>query len=161
MRLLSIFSLPWNSDPTTRNCKAALGNILAARGQFQDAVAHYRKALEIRPDDLAAQKNLAWLRATCPVASQRNGGEALELAQRANRRCDGKRPDVLDTLAAAYAEIGWFQEAVAAEGKALELVAQQNAPASADALRARMALYQAGRPFRQPQPASSPLRHKP
>ena len=114
--------------PDDAELQSTLGNILAARGQFQDAVAHYRKALEIRPDDLAAQKNLAWLRATCPVASQRNGGEALELAQRANRRCDGKRPDVLDTLAAAYAEIGWFQEAVAAEGKALELVAQQNAP---------------------------------
>ena len=111
--------------PNDAELQSALGNILAARGQFQDAVAHYRKALEIRPDDLAAQKNLAWLRATCPVASQRNGGEAVELAQRANRRCDGKRPDVLDTLAAAYAEIGWFQEAVAAEGKALELAAQQ------------------------------------
>ena len=111
--------------PNDADLQSTLGNILAARGQFQDAVAHYHKALEIRPDDLAAQKNLAWLRATCPVASQRNGGEALELAQRANRRCDGKRPDVLDTLAAAYAEIGWFPEAVAAEGKALELATQQ------------------------------------
>ena len=42
------------------------------------------------------------------MASLRNGDEAVELAQRANRRCDGKRPDVLDTLAASYAELGQF-----------------------------------------------------
>ena len=121
---------------------------------------HYRKALQIRPDDLVAQKNLAWLRATCPVASQRNGEEAVELAQRANRHCDGKRPDVLDTLAAAYAEIGWFPEAVAAEGKALELATQQHSQSLIDVIRVRMALYQARRPFRQPPPASAPPKHK-
>jgi tetratricopeptide (TPR) repeat protein len=144
--------------PNDADLQSALGDILAARGQFPDAVAHYQKALQIQPDDLAAQKNLAWLRATCPVASQRNGEEAVELAQRANRRCDGKRPDVLDTLAAAYAEFGWFPEAAAAEGKALELATQQHAQPLTDALRVRMALYQARRPFRQPQRASVPPR---
>ncbi len=141
--------------------QSTLGDILAARGQFQEAVAHYRKALEIRPDDLAAERDLAWLRATCPVASQRNGEEALALAERANRRCAGKRPDVLDTLAAAYAEIGWFPEAVATEGKALELATQQHAQSLTPALRARMAGYQAGRPFRQAPWASTPRRPKP
>ena len=141
--------------PNDATLQSTLGNIMAARGEFQDAVAHYRKALQIRPDDLAAQRNLAWLRATCPVASQRNGEEAVELAQRANRRCDGRRPDVLDTLAAAYAELGWFPEAVAAEGKALELATQQHAQSLTDAFRARMALYEARKPFRQPPPASA------
>ncbi len=144
--------------PNDADLQSALGDILAARGQFPDAVAHYHKALQIQPGGLAAQKNLAWLRATCPVASQRNGEEAVELAQRANRRCDGRRPDVLDALAAAYAELGWFPEAVAAEGKALELATQQRAHSLTDALRVRMALYQARRPFRQPQPASVPPR---
>jgi tetratricopeptide (TPR) repeat protein len=141
--------------------QCTLGNILAARGQFQEAVAHYHKAMEIHPDDLAAEKNLAWLRATCPDASVRNGGEALNLAERANQRCDGKRPDVLDTLAAAYAELGWFPEATATEGKAVELAAQQHAQSLADALRARLAGYKAGRPFRQTRWASAMTRHKP
>jgi len=110
---------------------------------------------------LAAEKNLAWLRATCPVAAVRNGDEALELAKRANQRCDGKRPDVLDTLAAAYAELGWFPEATAAEGKAVELAAQQHAQSLADALRARLAGYKAGKPFRQTQWASVQTRHQP
>ena len=64
------------------------------RGQFSEALQHYRKAPAIQPrDPLAAQKNLAWLLATCPVASQRNGEEAVELAERANRaRWNGRRP---------------------------------------------------------------------
>ena len=93
-----------------RLAKRSLGNVLAARGQFQAALAHYRRACEIAPDHLAAQKDLAWLRATCPEASLRNGNEALELAQRANRHCDGRRPDVLDALAAAYAEWAGFRK---------------------------------------------------
>ncbi len=145
--------------PNDATLQSTLGNIMAARGEFQDAVAHYRKALQIRPDDLAAQRNLAWLRATCPLASQRNGEEAVELAERANRRCDGRRPEVLDTLAAAYAELGWFPEAVAAEGKALELASQQHAQPLIDVIRVRMALYQARKPFRQP-PVSAPPKHK-
>jgi tetratricopeptide (TPR) repeat protein len=140
---------------------SALGDILAARGQFQEAVAHYHTALKIRPDDVSAEKNLAWLLATCPVAAIRNGDEALELAKRANQRCDGKRPDVLDTLAAAYAELGWFPEAVATENKALELAVQEHARSLADALRARLAGYQGGKPFRQMQRASAPTRQKP
>jgi hypothetical protein len=65
---------------------------------------------------------------------------------------------VLDALAAAYAELGWFPEAVATEGKALELARQQKARALADALRARIALFQARKPFRQPRAIPAPSR---
>ena len=134
---------------------SALGNVLAARGQFSEAVVHYRKALQLRPDDSATEKNLAWLRATCPVGTLRNGNEALELAERANRRCDGKRADVLDALAAAYAELGWFPEALATARQALALSSRQHNSAFAAALRVRMALYEAGKPFHQ-----TPATHK-
>ncbi len=144
--------------PNDAELQNTLGNISAARGQFPEAIAHYRKAMEIQPDDLAAQKNLAWLRATCPVASQRNGEEAVAIAERVNRRCDGKRPDVLDTLAAAYAELGWFPEARTTAHKSLELVKQQNARALADAVRARIALYEAGKPYHEPLSTSAPAK---
>ena len=137
-----------------------LAKILAARGQFPAALAHYRKALEIQPGDPMLARSLAWLLATCPVASLRNGDEALTLAERANRLSGGNRPNVLDALAAAYAEAGWFPEALATARKALELATQQNEPALANALRARIALYEAGKPFHQtmPAPQPSPLR---
>jgi tetratricopeptide (TPR) repeat protein len=135
--------------PDDAGVLGSLATALAAQGRFAEAMGHYRMALKLQPEDLAAQKNLAWLRATCPETSLRNGAEAIELAQRANNRCGGRRPDVLDTLAAAYAESGWFPEALATARKALELAIQQNERALADTVRARIALYEAGKPYHQ------------
>ena len=70
-------------------------------GRFAAAIAQFQQALEIELN-VAAQKNLAWLLATCPAASLRNGVEAIEHARRANR-LRGRMCDILDTLAAAYA----------------------------------------------------------
>ena len=75
--------------------------------------------------------------------------EAIALAQRADRFCDGERPDVLDTLAAAYAEAGRFPEALATAHEALNLAMRQDDRALAKALQARIALYEAGKPYRE------------
>jgi len=126
-----------------------LGQVLARRGRPEEAIAQYHKALKIQPDYLETLKNLAWLLATCPEAVLRNGRAAQQLADRANRLCAGSRADVLDTLAAACAEMGRFPDAVAAAQKALELATQANDRALTDALRARIALYQADKPYHQ------------
>jgi tetratricopeptide (TPR) repeat protein len=136
-------------NPDFGKAHCGLGIALAARGRPVEALEHYRRTLKLQPDNLEAQKNLAWLRATCPEASLRDGAEAIQLAQQANRLCDGQWPDVLDVLAAAYAEAGRFSEALAAAHKALELAIQQNDQDLAEALRARIALYEAGQPYRQ------------
>ncbi len=141
-------------EPDFALARTNMGDLLAAQGRFPEALEQYQKAMKSQPKDPMVARKLAWLRATCPEASLRDGPEAIELAQRANNRCGGRRPDVLDTLAAAYAESGWFPEALAAARKALQLAKQQNSPALADALRARIALYEAGKPYRQ---TSSPL----
>ena len=92
--------------------------------------------------------NLAWIRATNPNPRFRDGVQALALARRA---VELSRNDVgtLDTLAAAYAEADRFAEAVQTARKALDLATRHNDRALADALRARIALYEAGKPFRQ------------
>ena len=90
-----------------------LGKLLAGRGQFKEAIAHFEQMLKLQPDHVEAQTILAWLRATCPQASLRNGAEAIEHARRADQLCGGRRPDVLDCLAASYAEAGRFPEALA------------------------------------------------
>jgi len=133
-----------------------VAHALAAQGRLAEAAPHYRMVLKIQPNNVEAQTNLAWLRATCPIDTLRNGAEAIELAQRANTLCAGKRPDVLDCLAAAYAEAGWFPEALASGRQALELARQQGAYSLADAVRGRIALYEAGKPYRQPLPSSAP-----
>ena len=76
-------------------------------------------------------------------------------AQRANQLSGGRQPDVLDTLAAAYAEAGRFPEALATARKALDLATQQHGQPLADVLRSRIALYEAGKPYRQTAAAST------
>ncbi len=138
-----------------------LGVALTSRGQIDKAIAHYHKALEIKPDYTEVHNNLAWLQATCSAATLRNGAEAVAHARRADQLCGGRQPEVLDTLAAAYAEAGRFPEALATVRKALELAQQQNNKALADTLRARMALYEAGKPYRQTPLPSTPALSKP
>ena len=148
-------------DPRDAKAHCSLGAVLVDKGQFIEATAHYRKALEINPNYAEAHNNLAWLQATCPVAALRNGAEAVQHALRANQLPGGGKPNILDTLAAAYAEAGRFSEAVGTARTGLELANRQNNPPLADALRARIALYEAGKPYHQTPSASTPLRPTP
>jgi hypothetical protein len=127
-----------------------LGSGHMVLGQMEEAMLHYQKALEIQPDYLVAQNQLAWLLATCPQASLRNGAKAVKLAERANQIAGGGNPFILRTLAAAYAEAGRFSEAVKSAQRALDLAGAQSNTALAGALQSEMKLYQAGTPFHSP-----------
>ena len=142
--------------PDDAKAHSNLGRALSEKGRFDEAITQLQQTLQIKPDHPEAHNNLAWLLATCPQASLRNGAEAVEHAEQANRLSGGKQPDVLDTLAAAYAEAGQFPEAVTSACKALELARQQNKRALVDALRAHIALYEAGKPYHQTPAASAP-----
>jgi tetratricopeptide (TPR) repeat protein len=90
----------------------------------EGAIAALRHVVELSPDHPQHQQNLAWLLATSPRAEDRNGAEALKLAQAANQATQASDPSILDTLAATWAEIGNFDEAVRADEKALTLAQQ-------------------------------------
>jgi protein O-mannosyl-transferase len=124
-----------------------LGIALLKLGRLDEAIAHFKKSLEIRPDQVEIQNNLAWLLATSPQASLRNGSLAVELAQRANQLAGAKNPNFLCTLAAAYAEAGRFSEAVETAQRALPLAEAQYNTALADDIQTQLKLYQAGVPF--------------
>ena len=122
---------------------------LQGQGKIAEAVVQWREAVRLQPKQIAFANNLAWVLATCPDAAVRDGAEAVQLAQRAVQLSGGQEPAILGTLAAAYAEAGRFPEAVQTARNALDLATQQNQQALADALRAKIALYEAGRPYRQ------------
>jgi tetratricopeptide (TPR) repeat protein len=124
-----------------------LGQALDEQGEFEQAIAHYEKAVEIRPNHVSAVNDLAWLLATCPEDGLRQGDRAVQLAERACEATGQRMPTVLDTLAAAYAEAGRFPEAVATATKALQLV-QPNQQPLADGIRQRLERYKAGKPYR-------------
>jgi len=124
-----------------------LGNAFLQQGHVEEAIAHFQKALAIKPDYAEAQNNMAWVLATCPQASLRNGIKAVGLAERANQLTSGENPVILATLAAAYAEAGRFPEAIETVQRALHLAEAQSNTALAGALQSQLKLYQAGLPF--------------
>ncbi|HTY89360.1 MAG TPA: tetratricopeptide repeat protein [Candidatus Acidoferrum sp.] len=129
-----------------------LGLAWIQKGEVLAAIGCYEKTLAIQPHNVTACRNLAWLLATWPAASARNGSRAVDLARRAVQLIGENDPMLLDTLAAAYAEAGRFPEAVAMARRALALAeAQSNADLAAE-LHLQLDLYQSGKPFHGPAP---------
>src|SRR5947209_6340257 len=106
-------------------------------GRHAAALADARRAVELRPDDVVLVNQLAWLLATCPDDGVRNGPAAVALATRAAESSAWRDAAVLDTLAAAYAECGSFDEAVRWGEAALALAPSE----VADAIRVRLATF--------------------
>ena len=134
--------LPGNAD-----AHGNLGSALLAKGRIAEAIGQYKEALTLAPENVAAQSNLAWLLATSPDSSLRNGPEAVLLAEQASRSSGEKRPLVLRILAAAYAEAGRFSEARATAHEALQAADDQGNSALSDFLRKEIALYESGQPY--------------
>ena len=90
-------------------------------GQAADAVRCYRKALEGNPNNAEALNNLAWILTTASDPQLRDGAGAVQLASRAVRTTQSRRPIMIGTLAAAFAESGDFSNAVVTAEIAREL----------------------------------------
>ncbi len=126
-----------------------LGNVMGTRGRNREAAEHFRQVLRFDPDHTGALNNLAWLLATWPDGSFRNAAEAVRLARRLCQVTDNNDPGALDTLAAAYAESGQFDQAVATAIRALRLARSSSLTSLAMKIQARLQLYQNRQPFRQ------------
>jgi tetratricopeptide (TPR) repeat protein len=103
------------------------------------AIPDYEKAIAIDSEIKSVHNNLAWLLATCSDAKVRDGAKAIKYALIACEKTDHKNASYLDTLGAAYAEAGDFENATLTQKKALEL--ETNAEDKAD-LATRLALYE-------------------
>ena len=98
--------LAWRLTPKDPDALQSMADLLAITGLPRDAAQRYRQALQLRPDSQPLQRRLAWLLATCPDPSVRDGAEALRLAKSLTATDGGRNPETLDTLAAALAESG-------------------------------------------------------
>ena len=117
------------------------------RGDYGEAIHTLRRGLHASPKDAGLASELAWLLATCPESTYRNGFEATQIAENINKRFNNQRADPLDTLAAAYAEAGCFDDAVNAARKAMELAAAQRNAEFAAQIGSRLAMYERREPY--------------
>jgi Flp pilus assembly protein TadD len=137
-------------DTTNAMAHCQLAAALGAQQQTAEAAAHYTEALRLQPDLAEALNNLAWIRAAHPQAEFRNGAEAVRLAERACKVAEYKEPVLVGTLAAAYAEAGRFEEAVATARKARELALAAGQEALAEENQKLLELFTARQPYREP-----------
>jgi tetratricopeptide (TPR) repeat protein len=144
--------------PTALN-RVQVGQVLAALGRGAEAINQYRTALSVVPDLVPALNNLAWTLAADGETTNRNGAEAVRLAERACALTDRQVPVVVGTLAAAYAEVGRFKEAVETAQQARDLAQAAGQSDVAERNRQLLELYQSGRPYHEPSPGNSRSKH--
>jgi tetratricopeptide (TPR) repeat protein len=137
-------------DPRNAAAHTNLAGVLAAQNNRRDAIGHYRQALELRPDLLEALADLAWILATAPDVEIQAPADAVHLAERAANITKMGDVRALDTLAAAYAAAGRFDRAIATVERALELAKRSNSDETVPQLNMRIAVYRAGRAWREP-----------
>jgi len=115
-------------------------------GRYEKAISDLNRFIEMRPDLPAGHNSLAWILATCPKDELRNGNRAIEEAKKAVKlKLYSKH---LDTLAAAYAEAGKFQEAVSTQKRAISLMEKERKDKDFAVLEKRLGYYQEGKPWR-------------
>jgi tetratricopeptide (TPR) repeat protein len=136
-------------EPVRATAPKIFAQYCFSRGQFAKAIRICREAINSNPKDDSGYNLLAWIEATCPDSSVRDGKEAVSFATKACELTDWKESSLVDTLAAAYAESGDFQRAIQFQGQALRV---GNAPESEQkAMRERLALYKQSQPYREKQ----------
>jgi tetratricopeptide (TPR) repeat protein len=149
------FTWSIEADPNWGTAYLNRGHMYERRGDWAHAVADFEKAGHLSPIDVRAEalNDEAWLLATCSDREVRNGPKAVELAQKAISYKDG--PAQRDTLAAAYAQSGKFDDAVREESKAIELLKAKTPTAETAGFEQRLELYRSGMPLGPGAPPAS------
>jgi tetratricopeptide (TPR) repeat protein len=124
------------------------------KGNLGRALDDFSRAIEIKPALLDAYNSKAWILATSSQAGYRNGQEAVLLAQKAVKINPGI--DSLDTLAAAYAANGQFEDAVSTQKQVVQMLIEQDRTDRLVFYIDHLKTYTAGRALRIDYAGSSP-----
>jgi len=142
--------------PEDAAIRSRLGAVLMDAGKPHEAITHLERALQIQPDLTEAQNNLAWQLATLAPADGGDPVRAVMLAQQVCARTRNREPAYLDTLAAAYAAVGRYDDAVTTAQKAIDLARSGGQAELVKEFEARLQLYRGGRAYRIKSSTESP-----
>lgn len=126
------------------------GNTYSKTGNYNLALADFEKAIAMDPKSSSVYQAMAWFHATCPEKDFRDGTAALKFAEKSMEiENKGFTTRLYDTLAAAYAELGQFKNAIKAQKQAIALLKEEkNVDKSEYEIRKRLDLYKKGKVYR-------------
>ena len=119
----------------------------SAKKEYDRAKEDYAEVLRLDPHSAQAFNNLAWLLATCPRDSVRDGKKAIVYATKAGELTAWKSYHPISTLAAAHAECGDFKEAVKWGKMAIAIGIDDNE--DLEVARKQLKQYEEGKPYRE------------
>lgn len=143
------FSEAVRIDPELARAHSNLARCLAEQGDMHGAIREYRRTLQLTPDNPLAANDLAWIYATHSDARLHNVQEGVRLAKFACGTTHNRNAWMLDTLAAAYASAGRFDDAVRTAEKALRIAESSGQAQVARQIRERLRLYETHRAYRE------------
>jgi len=157
-----IYSHQGKYDLALKDCNEALrhdrsvveaallrANINARLGKHAEALKEYDYLISLHPRSVTLARALsdrAWFRATCRNPSFRNGQQAVKDAKAACSIMTWKDEQMIDTLAAAYAETGDFNSAIQYTAQALAV--KGISADSTKLFQQHLALFQQRKPIR-------------
>src|SRR5262245_3907837 len=134
-------------DPSYANAYNDRGNCWIAKKEYAMALVDYDAAIKLAPESVFPLNDKAWLLATCADAKFRDGKKAMALAKAACEMTGWHDTGYIDTLAAASAEAGQFDDAVKWQQKALDDT--EYAKQFGDGAKKRLQLDQGTQPYRE------------
>lgn len=153
----------FDERPDDQSFRLQLYKLCYDQRRYDMAIFVLRDGLRRHPGDAAMTSQLAWLLAVSPHDSDRNGTEAVKLAEQlASDAGEKVTARILDILAAAYAEFGDYARAVETSRRAVTMAT--NDAALRKLIQARLDLYVQQRPYREAQQstqASEPASESP
>jgi eukaryotic-like serine/threonine-protein kinase len=134
------------AHPETLGSMCVLAVLRSKQGRYQESRQLIDEAIKLLPaNEWQVRNSLAWFLATARYDEIRDGARALEMATRACELTGYETATTVDTLAAAYAEVGDFENAVRWSVKTLELTSDA---AKRSEFKRRLENYRQGQPWR-------------
>jgi len=152
---LEQFAISSKLDPHYPWSRTETAKIFLAQGRDTEAIDQLREAVGCAPNSVDTLNFTALVLAANENANARDGRSAFALAAKANILSSGRRPDVLDVLGMACAELEKFDDAQMAAQQALEVAAALKMN-STEQIKKRLELYKNHQPWRQSFLATNP-----
>lgn len=138
------------ATPDLEQAYAALAEVMLVNNRTADALKVMIAGINNAPAAADLKNNAAWILATSPDDSIRNGTLAVALAESANELDRYQRHNFVGTLAAAYAEAGRFDEAERTARRAADMARKAGLDKDAAQHDTRASLYAEHKPYRAP-----------